>query len=252
MSYNHRPPYLGLSFFNCGGLRYWLPKQLELRESIEKRLTQCVSNTLLDMNQMWRVVKVAAPIMLPREAVSDQYTEDDIFVLRDAPVKDAEYVLRAETTYGSYVLAEHMLKTGELKAPCCVYQSGESFRRELNDGATASKLRFNAFNQLEYQCIYSSTTTAPIGDLLRTALRYECERILNRPCQLVASDRLPSYSEETIDIEAWVADGKGSGEWREVASTSRRVDFPDIPGHKHAYNVFEIAFGLDRLVALAA
>ncbi len=240
---------IGLDFNNCGGLRYWQPHELEKRDMIERRLTQSVSRTLLAMNQMWTVLKVDAPVMVPRSMVSAEYTDNDIFVLRDGPVKDEEYVLRAETTAGSYAMAVHMLRNGEVKAPLCIYQAGQSFRRELNDGATASRLRFNAFYQLEYQCIYSLTTAAPIAETLREALLLEVKRMMGgRDCRLICSDRLPSYAEETVDIEVHL----GDDEWREVASTSLRTDFPEIPGHKFQNRVFEVAFGLDRLVALAA
>jgi glycyl-tRNA synthetase len=64
--------------------------------------------------------------------------------------------------------------------------------------------------------------------------------------RLAPSDRLPSYATETVDIECRQPDG----EWREVASTSRRTDFPAVPGFKPC-KVVELAFGVDRLVALA-
>ncbi len=68
------------------------------------------------------------------------------------------------------------------------------------------------------------------------------------------SDRLPSYATETIDIECRLPDVPDSAaedaKWREIASTSRRTDFPTPPGYK-PLTVFEIAFGMDRLVALA-
>jgi len=55
-----------------------------------------------------------------------------------------------------------------------MWQVGKSFRRELTDGATAAKLRFLEFTQLEFQCIYSSNTKAdyrePLIDLVQTEI----------------------------------------------------------------------------------
>ncbi len=145
----------------------------------------------------------------------------------------------------------------------CVYTMGQSFRQERSDGATAAKLRFNAFYQLEFQCIYAKPwvddagkqrgTTAPIPERVREALVPVVQRLTGLQTRLVPSDRLPSYSEETIDIEVlWESPESDTPEWKEVASTSIRTDFPqDIPGIKDPVRVFEIAFGMDRMVAVA-
>ncbi|MEO1474006.1 MAG: hypothetical protein AAFS03_08700 [Pseudomonadota bacterium] len=58
---------------------------------------------------------------------------------------------------------------------------------------------------------------------------------------MAPSDRLPAYSESTLDIE--VMHGL---HWREVASCSIRTDYGDDT------KVCEIAFGLDRIATLAA
>ena len=73
---------------------------------------------------------------------------------------------------------------------------------------------------------------------------------LNLPARVVISDRLPSYSEITMDIEV-----HNGYQWMEVCSTSRRKDFPQklvVSGKKGNTEkdalVLEIAIGLDRLL----
>ena len=67
------------------------------------------------------------------------------------------------------------------------------------------------------------------------------ERVTIADTRVVDSDRLPSYSESTRDIEV-----RRANDWKEAASCSIRTDFsPDT-------RVVEMAFGLDRLVTIAA
>lgn len=248
---------------NLGGLRFWSQDEIRLRERIKATLFETVSGALLDLNQMWRFEEVDTPIMMPRDRFSCAYGDDDVFGLHDQ-IGGADFALRAETTIGSYEMAQHYLRATKMRAPLCVWTLGQSFRQERSDGATAAKLRFNAFYQLEFQCIYSEGTTAPIAQTVRDALVPVVMKMTGLSTRLIPSDRLPSYSRETIDIEVAqpvapgdvmtsVVDGQISmklADWREVASTSIRTDFPTIPGHK-PYEVFEVAFGMDRMVVLS-
>lgn len=231
---------------NLEGLRFWTEKELKRRNEIKEALVYCVDSTLRGINQMWRLSQVETPLMMPMDAMSGSYTRDDVFVLLDAPGGESQYGLRPETTNGTYELAEASLREGSIRAPFGFYQMGPSFRRETSDGATAAKLRFNQFTQLEFQLIMSEDTKADLATPLRNELTKVVSRLTGREARLVESDRLPSYSSETIDIEVLT----DSGDWREVASTSRRNDAPVIPGHKPLKNL-EIAFGMDRMVVLS-
>jgi glycyl-tRNA synthetase len=171
--------------------------------------------------------------------------------------------LRAETTEGSYRMAQHILRTTKTKPPLGVWQLGQSFRRETSDGANAANLRFNAFYQLEFQLIYSKPytddngkprgTQAPIPQLLKDALVPLVAKLTGLESRLVPSDRLPVYSEATDDIEVfWHAPTKEAPEWKEVCSMSQRTDFTaTIEGIKDPLTVFEVAFGADRMVAVS-
>lgn len=231
---------------NLAGLRFWEESKLEARDSITRDLVHCVNSTLRGLNQMWRLSRIETPLMMPAELMSGSYTRDDVFYLQDPPGGTNPYVLRPETTNGTYMMAEALIRDGEIKAPCGLWQCGPSFRRELSDGATAGKLRFNQFNQLEFQLIYSQDTKVDLISPLRENLLARVKKITGRESRLIESDRLPSYSEETVDIEVLT----DTGDWREVASTSKRTDFPLIAGSKPLQN-FEIAFGIDRMVAMS-
>jgi len=238
---------MSYALYDLGGLRFWSPEEVSLRNKIKAQLVETVSSTLLDLNQMWRVIEVEAPLMMPVSRMSAAYEASDVFMLQDAPGGTEQWAMRAETTDGTYLMAQHLLRSTSMKPPLCVYQSGKSYRRETSDGATAAKLRFNEFHQLEFQCIFGESTTAPIAETLRKALLPVVSRLTGREARMVESDRLPSYSTETIDIEVLT----DNGDWREIASTSRRTDFPPVADLKFRCLCFEVAFGLDRLVALS-
>lgn len=224
------------ALYKFGGLRFWSEEEIELRESFQARTANTVSRTLRDMNPAWRIFRAEGPCLCPSDQISEAYSDDDVFCTNHKAGGDNLY-LRAETTPSSYAAARHIGG----KMPLCVWQSGKSFRRETNDGASAKKLRFNEFWQLEFQCIYAIGTKADYREALIDALRPEIERFTCQPTRIIESDRLPSYSTSTIDIEAMHND-----KWREVASCSIRTDYSDETF------VSEIAIGLDRIVEIAS
>jgi seryl-tRNA synthetase len=231
---------------DLAGLRTWRQGELRLRRRIAEALLDTTANTLCDINRAWAFEEIEAPLMMPVDRMSSAYTADDVFMLQDAPGGTKQWALRAETTDGTYVAAAHILRSTNVKPPLCLWQMGTSFRRERSDGATAEKLRFNAFTQMEMQCILSEDSAFDIAPPLREALMDAVRQITGCETRLIESDRLPAYSTETVDIECLLP----NGEWREVASTSRRTDFPTPPGLK-PLKVVEFAFGMDRMVAIA-
>lgn len=223
------------ALFKLGGLRFWHEDELELRDAFQARAVSVVKRTLTSMNPAWRFARCEGPILHPRSQISAAYDDNDIFVTND--VRGGEHLcLRAETTPSSYAYARWLGG----KMPLCVWQAGISSRRETNDGASAAKLRFNSFWQLEFQCIYRADTKADYRARLIDAIAHEMQRFTLANVSTVASDRLPSYSESTIDIEA-----EHNGVMREMASCSIRTDFADD------MRVCEIAIGLDRVATLA-
>lgn len=219
------------ALFQHGGLRFWDENEIELRELFIQRAASVVKSTLLDINPAWKIRRCEGPILHPRSEISPAYDDDDIFV-----TNHKDWCLRAETTPSSYAYARSL----NSKLPLCVWQAGISSRRETNDGASASKLRFNNFWQLEFQCIYSDTTKADYRTSLIEAISKEIKRFTQKEIRVVESDRLPSYSTSTLDIECLYND-----DWKEVVSCSIRTDYADN------CLVTEIAIGLDRVVTMS-
>lgn len=240
---------LGL-YKNNQGLRFWEEEEILLRNQAIDRLYLSVKKFLTQINPAWRFFRVEGPVITPCEFINKEYSYREFYpLLADEKHGEVEQFpgLRPETTMSSFVYAEHLLISGIAKAPLCVWQAGKSFRQESNDGARASKLRFNEFYQIEFQCIFDATTTK--ADYMNSFLNQspfviqkEIESLTNSyKCNVVESDRLPSYSEKTVDVEVLHL-----GEQREMASISLRKDFPNPK-----YKVFEIAVGLDRIISMA-
>lgn len=224
------------ALYEFAGLRFWSDDEIELRELFQKRAVSVVQRTLLNMNPAWNFLRTEGPILTPETYISDAYSDTDIFVTNHE--KGGErFTLRAETTASSYAVA----RATRTKLPLCVWQVGKSFRRETNDGASAAKLRFNEFWQLEFQCIYSVDTKANYRAALMDVIEREITRFTGKDARVVESDRLPSYSESTLDIEV-----EHGNTWREMASCSIRKDFSENT------RVCEIAIGLDRVASLAS
>lgn len=227
---------MSLALYQLGGLRFWTQEEIESREAFTLSTSRLITRTLSGINTAWRHYRTEGPCLSPRDRISDAYSDGDLFRTNHS-AGGGDLYLRAETTPSSYAMARHI--GGKL--PLCVWQAGKVFRRETNDGASASKLRFNDFWQLEFQAIYRTDTKADYRQALLDVLAPHVARFTGRNVRLIESDRLPSYSESTIDIEV---DHKG--QWREVASCSIRTDF------SHDTRVCEIAFGLDRVATIAA
>lgn len=227
------------ALYKLGGLRFWNEREILLREQATTRLAMFVREKLLSINLAWQFQRVEGPLLMPRSYISPSYDADDIFML-SAKLGEDDAALRPETTASSYLYAKYLLKSGTAKLPLCVWQSGKSFRREQNDGASASKLRYNEFYQLEFQCIYKTDTKADYRAHIIGSLASELLAILVLPTRAVPSDRLPAYSTKTDDIEARKYD-----KWHEIASISTRTDFSDD------CLVLELAIGTDRLIALS-
>ena len=221
-------------FYSTGGLRFWSEDEIELREAFQSRVASVIRRTLLDMNPAFRIIRTEGPILTERERMAS-YGDDDVFPVQWNKAA-TDWALRAETTASSYTVAKTLGRP-----PLCVWQAGKSFRKEQNDGASAAKLRFNEFWQQEFQVIYRDDTKADYRSPLVEAVGGEIHRFLRLEVRTVESDRLPSYSLSTVDIEALTDSG-----WREIASCSIRKDYG--PG----ILVTEIAIGLCRVAELAA
>lgn len=241
---------MSLPTLGLGQLRTWSEDEIEYREHLIRRLSRGMIDSLTSLNPAWQFIRIESPVLIPKNQIDLAYTSEDIFHTDDT-AHGHPLCLAPETTIYSYKYAADLITRGQ-RLPVCIWQARKSFRKESLDGANASKMRYKEFYQLEFQCLFSKTTKADIHtwlvgemtDLIATAYR----RTHN-----VASDRLPSYSLKTTDIEVY---DKHANEMREVASISQRTDFFEDASFRgeasHGINVVEVAFGLDRLVQLKA
>jgi glycyl-tRNA synthetase len=215
-------------------LRFWTEEELQHRDLCQSTIVETVRRNLQRTNQAWRVARLEGPQLTPRSHLSDEYTDEDIWT---TPVTcaDQQIVLRAETTTSTYAYVRENYSHKKLKLPMAFWQVGKSFRREKT--SSASKLRFFEFTQLELQCLYSIETKADYRSRLLPDLEKTISWLTASKARIVESDRLPSYSLSTMDIEVLYR-----GSWREMASISIRNDFAE-----DVLNL-EVAVGLDRLV----
>ena len=228
------------ALYPTGGLRFWDEREILLRDQFVARLFLAVRDPLIALNPAWQFRRVEGPVITPRSFISPEYAGDDLWTL-GRPVGTEAAALRAETTASSYLYARTLVQRGDAKLPLCVWQHGKSFRAESNDGASPSQLRFNEFYQCEFQCAFKADSKADYLAAVLPAVAAEIGRITGLATRVVGSDRLPSYSRATSDVEClW----KGSN-WKEAASISLRTDFP-----MDNVAVLEVAVGTDRLVCM--
>lgn len=249
------------ALYEIGGLRFWTEEEIEFRDFLRQRLKTVLWEALSKLNPAWKFVRVEGPLLTPTDHVNPNYGPDDLFITNHE-AGGKPLCLSPETTDSSYVYAKWLMQRDKRfqYPPLCVWQQRKSFRRENTDGATAAKLRFNDFYQLEFQCIYKLGTKVENGVTVKFSADYKKAAIEALVAELKRyyddggmgvttepSDRLPSYSKETTDIMVWhTSTVSALGMRREVASVSLRTDFgvEDI-------EVLEVAFGLDRLVEIA-
>jgi len=224
--------------YNVNGLIFWSEREINARKTVESHLVQAVKDSLKSVNRAWELFQVEAPILTPLEFINKNYSEADLFATsgtaKDSNGADTSLIARPETTMGSYAYARHLMNPHndqKVRMPLVVWQHGKSFRREQDQ--PTKFMRLKEFHQLEFQCIYSLTTGADYAASLIPAVAAALQQLVG-DCRIVPSDRLPDYSESTMDIEH-------SASSMELASCSKRMDFDGA-------KVLEIAVGTDRVV----
>ncbi len=224
------------NLYNANGFVFWSEEEIRLREMMARHFVSAVSNNLKTQNRGFEIIQVEAPLITPHELINTNYASRDVFELNELNemATHAEFVLRPETTMGSYKALEHLLNKHndrKIRLPLCVWQHGKSFRREQDQ--PTKFMRLKEFYQLEFQIAYSESTLNDYSISLIPAVRQAISEMIGS-CHTEASDRLPDYSESTTDI---VCDKSSM----EVCSISKRKDFPSA-------KILEVAIGTDRCV----
>lgn len=229
--------------YQTNGLVFWTEEEIEQRDHFKKVFARSIKDALLSINKAWSFHYIEAPTLTPSSLINQNYTEEDVWFQTDK-----EFVLRPETTPGSYEYAKHLLKEQEAVPPFCVWQAGKSYRREQDQ--VSKNMRLKEFYQQEFQCLYTTDTANDYHAAILPFMKKLFDLTLRKPTRLVASDRLPDYSEITMDVEIDNGD-----KWMEVCSISRRKDFSGSYKFQtkkglieKEFRVLEIAIGLDRCV----
>lgn len=229
--------------YDYNALPFYTAEDLADRARLTTAMAGHVHRLLLATNPAWTMHQIEAPTLIPRALVNPNYTDDDLWAqASDSP--ERQLVLKPETTPSTYAWLAHQLEQLRLRPPMIAWQLSKSYRREADQ--PTKHCRFKEFYQQEFQCLYTADTK---NDYFAQIIRPLAQAVgleVSCPVRLVESDRLPSYSEKTWDIEVW-----NSEKWMEVASISVRNDFTAQARFKDKRvdcKVLEIAFGADRLV----
>lgn len=206
----------------------WNEREILRRESLIHEIPVLLLDVWKDLNPAVNMERVETPILTPAD-----YLQGHIEAKFDLISAGKRGYLRPETTAGTFEAMAMKFPTAgadmKKRLPLCLWQVGLSFRDEAtSETMRASKLRLVQFYQMEFQLFASHGSKAPY---IETALA-ELTRVYGG--EAIPAEDLPHYSEKTID---WHMDDL------EVAGCSIRKDW------EHGM-VFEVAIGLDRLVAM--
>jgi glycyl-tRNA synthetase len=234
--------------FDINGLVVWTEEEISRRHYLKSFFALRIRQALLATNPAWQMMEVETPVLTPRVEINPQYTEDDIFLTR----ADRALALRPETTAGSCFVARRMLQKRQVRPPFVVWQAGQSFRQEQDH--PRKFLRLKAFYQQEFQCIYTADTGNDYHEAVLPAVAAAIKDATALETRIIPSERLPSYSTRTTDVEVYWND-----RWTEMASVSTRTDFAaryivalrDRTVKEIDLLVLEIALGLDRLTVVS-
>ena len=214
---------------NFNGLMSFTEDEILDRQYLKAKIIQGVQNILLECNRGWLFKEIESTSLIPNEFINVEYSQEDYFKIDD------KLSLKPETTATSYLYAKYLMTHNSIKPPLCVFQASKSYRKEQDQ--VVKHMRLKEFYQLEFQGIYSNGTKNDYQSNIIESLAKLVQQVLKLNTRIVLSDRLPSYSLKTIDIEVFNGD-----KWMEICSVSKRNDFDED------HTVVEIAFGLDRLL----
>lgn len=228
--------------YNYNALPFYDADDLIARQRFTVAIARHVERLLKSTNPAWSFTQIEAPTLIPRELINSNYTEEDIWAQQQID-NPTQLVLKPETTPSTFAWMVEKMRSQSIRPPMCVWQLSKSYRREQDQ--PTKHCRFKEFYQQEFQCVYTVDTQNDYFEQIIRPLAQAFALEVCCPTRLVVSDRLPTYSEKTWDIEVW-----NSEKWMEVASISIRTDFPVPARFKNkevACKVLEIATSPDRL-----
>lgn len=205
----------------------WSEREILRRESLIREIPALLLDVWRTLNPTVQMERIETPILIPAEHLRG-HIEADFGLLK---VGQRDY-LRPETAAGTFEAMRLRFDSNaqmRKRLPFCMWQVGLSFRDEAKpDARRANKLRPAQFHMMEFQLFARRGCAVPYLGAALAELKMRYGGVTN------VADELPHYSKYTIN---WYIDDI------EVASYSWRKDWPNGV-------VFEVAIGLDRLVAL--
>lgn len=229
-----------IKIYADNGLPFQMEAEINWREFLTKQISGAMEKLLKSQNRAWIMHRIEAPSLIPTIYVSAGYASEVFAVEEYNQPEGGQLILKPETTGSSYAYAKYLMRHQRFVPPVCVWQLSKSFRRE-ND-QVAANVRLKEFYQLEFQCIVAADSNNNYQETILGAIADMLQLELGLKTRLVESDRLPSYSTKTMDIEV-----KTPKKWLEVMSCSIRDDVPFAWEDRGLIN-YEFAFGMDRLV----
>lgn len=205
------------SIFEYNNLPFWTEDQISQKQSFVSLFEHQIRTAFQERNRAWFFERIESPMLIPRSLLSDEYDDHDIYILPDPDPNKQTLALRPETTPATYAWMQHRLLSKNMLPYAC-WQINKSFRREQDQ--PSKHVRLKEFYQQEFQCVYSSDSFEDWQSYIVPYVKTIIEKITQCPTRIVVSDRLPSYSVCTIDIEVWNSD-----KWMEICSISKRIDF---------------------------
>ena len=139
-----------INLYTTNGLMFWNEKEIKYRNYIKQVFSDTIEEILRTENRAWQFFEIEAPLLIPRELINPNYTNEDIWAQEQRMsqiITEEQLVLRPETTPSSYAYACHMLNSNMILPPFCVSQSGKSFRREQDQ--VSKNMRLKEFYQQE-------------------------------------------------------------------------------------------------------
>ena len=117
-----------LKLYDINGLPFWNSKEIRKRNYMKEVFADEIEAMLRAENRAWHFFEIEAPLLMPRDLMNPNYTNEDIWAQEGTKVNieekvNEDLVLRPETTPSSYAYACHMLNSNQILPPFCIHQT---------------------------------------------------------------------------------------------------------------------------------
>ena len=85
-------------------LVFWEEEQIIKRNQLIDTLSSNINIFLRQQNRAFKMLRIEAPLLTPHQFLNKNYGKEDVFF-----IEDHDFLLRPETTPGSYEYAKHIM-----------------------------------------------------------------------------------------------------------------------------------------------